>query len=63
MHPVPTAPNITALIHIKEIIFISNTGAVQVHKRVVDKSLESYASSFDTLMLNKLDNFGSEVWG
>ena len=62
MHPIPTAPNITAIIHIKEIIFISNTGAIQVHKRVVDKPLESYENSFDTLLLNKVDRFGSEGW-
>lgn len=60
MFPVSGWPDVTMIIHIRELIFISSSGAIQIQKKVeVDTP---YCDRYGKILLDKQAADGSRVW-
>lgn len=60
MHPIEGWPNITLIVHHKQLVFIEMRGAFQMQTR--EHSSRPYSERSDRILLDKPDREGFRVW-
>jgi hypothetical protein len=65
VHPVPRYSGVHALIHVKEVIFISRYGAIEIQRKNEDDTRgfdQHFSERKDLIMFKKADASGHGVW-
>lgn len=65
MHPVPRYSGVHILIHLKEVVFISRYGAIEIQRKIEDDILgfkRHFETRNDCVMFTKPDANGDGVW-